>query len=119
MISDSQQRGAVKPQTYTCPGCAANLLFEPQGGCLTCPYCGRKEMIPESAEQVQERSYADYLHPRSDQLKTLSATALEVKCDSCGAVVTFAPPEVAGECSFYQVMVDARTGEVQGDRPYS
>jgi DNA-directed RNA polymerase subunit RPC12/RpoP len=108
MTSDSQQQTAVKPRTYTCPGCAANLLFEPQDGCLTCPYCGRKEMIPESAEEVQERSYADYLHPRSDQLKTLSATALEVKCDSCGAVVTFAPPEVAGECSFCGVKIVAQ-----------
>jgi len=33
-------------------------------------------------------------------LKALAASALEVKCDSCGAIVTFAPPEVAGECSF-------------------
>lgn len=108
LTSDSQQPTVVKPRTYTCPGCAANLLFEPQDGCLTCPYCGRKETIPESAEEVQERSYVDYLHPRSDQLKALAATALEVKCDSCGAVVTFTPPEVAGECSFCGVKIVAQ-----------
>src|SRR5688572_16935725 len=65
-------------------------------------------MIPESAEEVQERSYSDYLNPRSEQLKALSATALEVKCDSCGAVVTFTPPEVAGECSFCGVKIVAQ-----------
>ena len=65
-------------------------------------------MIPESADEVQERSYDEYLHPRSDQLKALGATALEVKCDSCGAIVTFEPPLVAGECSFCGVKIVAQ-----------
>jgi hypothetical protein len=30
----------------------------------------------------------------------MAQNAIEVKCDSCGATVTFTPPEVAGECSF-------------------
>jgi DNA-directed RNA polymerase subunit RPC12/RpoP len=76
------------------------LLFEPVDGCLVCPYCGRKEPIPESAEEVQERAYQDYLIPRAGQLKSLAANALEVRCSGCGATVTFVPPDVAGECSF-------------------
>lgn len=100
LTSDSQQQAAEKPRRYTCPGCAANLIFEPQDGGLTCPYCGRKETIPESAEQVQERSYEEYLRPQASQIKALAETALEVQCASCGATVTFTPPEVAGECSF-------------------
>lgn len=107
-MSGSQQRAGVKPRRYTCPGCAANLLFEPRDGCLTCPYCGRKETIPETAEQVQERSYEEYLHPQSGQMKALAETALEVKCDSCGATVTFEPPEVAGECSFCGIKIVAQ-----------
>lgn len=99
-MSESPLRAAEKPRTYSCPGCAANLLFEPHDGCLTCPYCGRKEMIPESAEEVRERSYEEYLHPQAGQMKPMSATALEVQCTSCGATVTFTTPEVAGECSF-------------------
>lgn len=107
-MSDSQQQAAEKPRRYTCPGCAANLLFEPQDGCLTCPYCGRKEAIPESAEEVQERSYEEYLQPRAGQMKALADTALEVQCSSCGAAVTFTPPEVAGECSFCGVKIVAQ-----------
>ena len=93
---------------YPCPGCGASLLFEPQDGCLVCPYCGRKETIPENSEQVQERSYEDYLRPRSDQLKALAENALEVRCDGCGATVTFSPPDVAGECSFCGVAIVAQ-----------
>lgn len=57
-------------------------------------------MIPETAAEIQERSYEEYLQPRTVQMGTLAATALEVKCDSCGAIVSFAPPDVAGECAF-------------------
>jgi hypothetical protein len=57
-------------------------------------------MIPASVEEVNERSYEDYLHPRSDKLTTIADNALEVRCDGCGATVSFTPPEVAGECAF-------------------
>ena len=67
---------------------------------MVCPYCGRKEQIPASAEQVVERSYEEYLRPRESQLETLAVNALEVRCDGCGAIVVFTPPEVAGECAF-------------------
>ena len=89
-----------QPHRYPCPGCGADLLFAPEDGYLTCPYCGRKEAIPASAEEVVERSYEEYLKPRSDQLIVIAGDALEVKCDGCGATVTFTPPEVAGECAF-------------------
>lgn len=58
-----------------------------------CPYCGHKEAIPTSAEQVQERSFEQYLQIRPEQLEHLVANALEVRCQSCGAIVTFTPPE--------------------------
>jgi DNA-directed RNA polymerase subunit RPC12/RpoP len=89
-----------KVHRYPCPSCGAILVFDPQGGSLLCPYCGWKEQIPESAEQVQERSYEEYLRPRSGQLELLAQNALEVQCTSCGAIVTFVPPEVARECDF-------------------
>jgi DNA-directed RNA polymerase subunit RPC12/RpoP len=89
-----------KVHRYPCPSCGAILVFDPQGGSLLCPYCGWKEQIPESAEQVQERSYEEYLRPRSGQLEMLAQNALEVQCTSCGAIVTFVPPEVARECDF-------------------
>jgi ribosomal protein S27E/DNA-directed RNA polymerase subunit RPC12/RpoP len=89
-----------KVRRYICPGCGADLLFEPQDGSLTCPYCNRKEVIPQSNAEVVERSYEEYLRAPSNKMTTMAAGALEVKCEGCSATVTFTPPEVAGECSF-------------------
>lgn len=89
-----------KVHRWRCPGCGADLKFAPEGGNLTCPYCGRQEQIAPSANKVEERSYEDYLRPRADSMGTLAAGALEVKCETCGATVTFTPPMVAGECDF-------------------
>ncbi|HEU4597579.1 MAG TPA: hypothetical protein VFS10_20800 [Pyrinomonadaceae bacterium] len=89
-----------KVHRYRCPGCGADLVFEPVDGCLTCPYCGRREQISGDGGGVEERGYEEYLRPRPERMGTLAANALEVKCQSCGAVTTFAPPEVAGECDF-------------------
>ena len=85
---------------YHCPSCSADLVFEPKDGCLECPYCHRKEQIPASAEEIRENSYQEYLAERPDQMKVLAENAQEIQCSSCGALVTFTPPEVTGECSF-------------------
>jgi ribosomal protein S27E len=95
-----QQITQEKVRRYHCPGCGADLLFEPKDGALTCPYCGHREQIPQSAEQIEERSYDEYLRLRPEQLQQMAPNALEVQCNSCGALVTFTPPEVARNCDF-------------------
>jgi hypothetical protein len=85
---------------YRCPSCAADLIFEPKDGCLECPYCNRKEQIPASAAEIRENSYLDYLVAKPGQMQVLGSNAQEIQCTSCGALVTFTPPEVTGECSF-------------------
>jgi ribosomal protein S27E len=99
----NQANPASSPQKvhrYLCPGCSADLVFEPRDGCLSCPYCGRSELIPADAAAVQERSYEEYLKLRPEQLAPISADALEVQCGGCGTIVSFSPPEVAGDCPF-------------------
>jgi DNA-directed RNA polymerase subunit RPC12/RpoP len=97
-----------KPHTYPCPNCGADLLFEPQDGFLTCPYCGHKEEIKQSTETVEEKPFEEYLKIRPEQLGQLAANALEVRCQSCGAIITFQPPEVAGRCDFCGVQIVAQ-----------
>lgn len=97
-----------KVHRYACPGCSADLIFEPRDGCLSCPYCGRNEPIPASAAEVQERSYEDYLKLRPEQLVPISDQAVEVQCSGCGAAVSFTPPEVAGDCSFCSAKIVAQ-----------
>lgn len=108
MTTQTPSTAPDKIHRYPCPACGANLLYEPKDGFLSCPYCGHKEAIPASAEQVQERSFEQYLQIRPDQLAQLAANALEVQCQSCGATVTFTPPEVARQCDFCGVQIVAQ-----------
>ena len=108
MQAPPQPTDQEKVHRYPCPTCGAILVFEPKDGALACPYCGHKEQIPQSAEQVEERSFEQYLRPRADQLQELAPGALEVQCSSCGAVVTFVPPEVARECDFCGAQIVAQ-----------
>ncbi|HJQ26605.1 MAG TPA: hypothetical protein VKA60_22000 [Blastocatellia bacterium] len=89
-----------KQERFPCPGCGADLVFDPKNNCLTCPYCGRQEPIPATEGRVEERSYEAYLQAGAAEMGTLAANAVEVTCSQCGATVSFTPPEVAGECSF-------------------
>jgi ribosomal protein S27E len=89
-----------KQERFPCPGCGADLVFDPQSNMLACSYCGRKEPIPASPGSVEERNYETYLRAGAAQMGSLAANAVEVTCSQCGATVTFTPPEVAGECSF-------------------
>jgi DNA-directed RNA polymerase subunit RPC12/RpoP len=93
---------------YPCSSCGADLLFEPRDGFLTCPYCGHKEAIAQSAAQVEEQSFEQHLQIRPDQMGTLAADALEVQCQSCGAKSIFTPPQVAGRCEFCGVQIVAQ-----------
>lgn len=93
---------------YPCSSCGADLLFEPRDGFLTCPYCGHKEAIAQSVEQVEEQSFEHHLRIRPEQMGTLAVNALEVQCQSCGAKSIFTPPEVAGKCDFCGVQIVAQ-----------
>jgi DNA-directed RNA polymerase subunit RPC12/RpoP len=89
-----------KVRRYRCPGCGADLLFEPKDGALTCQYCQHKEQIAESKEAIVECDYERYLKLLPEQLIELAPDTLEVDCKSCGAKVTFTPPVTASQCSF-------------------
>lgn len=97
-----------KVHHFPCPSCGADLLYEPRDGFLTCPYCGHKEAIPQSAAEVVERSFEQYLRVRPEQMGQLASGALEVQCQSCGAKSLFMPPEVAGRCEFCGVQIVAQ-----------
>lgn len=87
-------------QHFPCPGCGAPLTFNPQAGQFKCSYCGHQEKIPEAEESVQEQSYDGHLYCDSSRLARLSQTAVEVKCNGCGANILFPSSQTAGECPF-------------------
>lgn len=85
---------------FLCANCGANMVFDPQNGQLTCPYCGSKKAIEPSGEEIVERDYYSYLRPDAERLQPLAQNAMQVTCETCGATVTFVPPETARNCDF-------------------
>lgn len=84
------------PRRYPCPGCGAHLAFDPRAQALECPYCGFRDAVPQSAEQVDELSFEKYL---SDARATKSKfAAKELRCNACGAVSATA--NLAQSCPF-------------------
>ena len=87
----------TKVERFRCPGCSADMEFDPQSGSMKCRFCGHTEALPPK-ENAGVKA-----HPLGDALahtRPLSPQALEVSCESCGSVVLFEPPQVAGACTF-------------------
>jgi DNA-directed RNA polymerase subunit RPC12/RpoP len=97
-----------KIHRYPCANCGADLLFEPKNGKLTCPYCNYTEEIAATADTIEERAYEAYLKPRAEMMQQIAVDALQVACNSCGAVVTFVPPQTAGRCDFCGTQIVAQ-----------
>ncbi len=91
---------------FPCPGCSADMQFDPATGGMKCPFCGKTQAL--AAPPAAGRAVMISSHPldafvnqqAAPQLRPLSAAALEVSCGACGSAVTFQPPEVAGLCPF-------------------
>ena len=84
---------------FLCENCGANMVFDPQIGLLSCPYCGHTKQI-EAGGAVEERDYYHFLQTGARELQPLATNAMQVGCVSCGAIVNFTPPETATECAF-------------------
>ena len=95
---------------YPCPGCAADLEFDPKVGQLKCPYCGTEVSVPQEnvVRRIRENDFHAYLTPDASRLARLAENAVEVACESCGAVTEFTPPEVAGFCPFCAAKIVAQ-----------
>ena len=83
---------------FPCPGCSAEMQFDPASGQLKCPFCGQTAPAPSADAPIPP-------HPLDAALAAapqaaLSSQALQVTCQGCGSAVVFEPPEVAGTCPF-------------------
>jgi ribosomal protein S27E len=92
----------TKAERFPCPGCAADMQFDPATGGMKCPFCGQTQVLAEPAPGtgVKPHPFAEFLATGNSKLQPLTGQALEVSCDGCGSVVAFEPPEVAGLCPF-------------------
>ena len=72
------------------------MAWDPGQGQLKCTACGNLQSVEPSTASTGEHSFDEALAHRQQ----ITPAALEVKCDGCGAVFTFEPPQVAGTCPF-------------------
>jgi predicted RNA-binding Zn-ribbon protein involved in translation (DUF1610 family) len=90
---------ADEVRKFPCKSCGAGLNFSPGQSVLQCPYCGHREEIPQTAQQIQEYDLEAALNsiPHTEGWGT-ERRALH--CENCGATTTFAEGQVAGDCAF-------------------
>jgi DNA-directed RNA polymerase subunit RPC12/RpoP len=84
---------------FLCPKCGANMVFDAALGKLACPYCAHAQDVAADGT-VDERGYFEFLERASQNLQPMARDAMQVNCDSCGAIVNFTPPETATSCAF-------------------
>src|SRR5260370_24481000 len=77
-------------ERFPCPGCSADMQFDPASGGMKCPFCGHTLALPAAGGAVEIRPHAfdEYLaEGAASRLRPLSAQALEVSCGGCGSMV--------------------------------
>lgn len=84
---------------FLCPNCGANMVFDARAGKLACPYCAYTQEIAVDGA-VEERDYYAFLQRGMQNLQPMAENAMQSRCDSCGAIVNFTPPETATRCDF-------------------
>ncbi len=97
---------------FPCSSCGAKLEFSPGTASLKCPYCNHLNEIPQSADDIVELDFHEYLekvsqHEESEEVQT-------VKCNACGASSTLQPNISMSHCPFCgsQLHTEARTSRL-------
>ncbi|MFN7924854.1 MAG: hypothetical protein U0Q16_32445 [Bryobacteraceae bacterium] len=89
-------------ERFKCPGCSADMQFDPQTGGLKCAYCGATQKVSHPVNAVVEELDYERYSRASDPalLGQMSSKALEVTCSSCGSTTQFEPGAMSGQCPF-------------------
>ncbi len=99
-MQDNPQINKENINRFLCENCGANMVFDPRNGRLTCPYCESTKAIEQTGGTITEKDFHSFLRPDSERLQPMAQNAMQVSCETCGATVTFVPPETARNCDF-------------------
>ena len=83
---------------FPCPGCKAQLYFNPQHQQLECEYCGVKVAIDNGADRVKENSLRQQMSEAGDPTVVIEQKVH--KCDRCGSQTVFVSDTPTFVCSF-------------------
>lgn len=109
------EQKTAQTQTCTCPGCGAQMAFDPSKQALCCPYCETTVEIDSELITAPEYRFDPYTQhydaPRWDLMDKVV-----VRCASCGAETIVEPSALTAFCPFCgsssQVQVDAEDGGI-------
>ena len=103
----------VETQMQKCPGCGANLVFDPERQALYCAHCGTVESLPESLTAKELDINSAFSSDRNWSEEEASA----FECDNCGAKVVLQKGETATSCPFCGTAHVMKTNELLGLKP--
>ncbi|MFA6619057.1 MAG: hypothetical protein WCT23_08325 [Candidatus Neomarinimicrobiota bacterium] len=88
----------LSTDTIKCNNCGANLKFVPGDEHLKCDYCGTVNDIQVSDIEIEEYDFHKFLENKEDYNMTI--TEQFIKCNNCGATLTFNSHETSGKCAY-------------------
>ena len=90
----------AKASQFRCPGCGADMRFDPDAGAMACDYCGERVAFEESesSKQVVEYDLEHGLAASSE--RGFGAQVRRSSCQECGASVCFGEQVTATLCDF-------------------
>lgn len=96
---ESQEISKENINSFSCDSCGADMIFDPSIQELQCTYCENSQLIRHEGS-VEENSYIEHLEKGSRKLQPMALMAMQVDCNSCGAIINFTPPQTTEDCDF-------------------
>jgi ribosomal protein S27E len=85
-------------QQFPCPGCGADMVFDIEKQCLSCPYCGNSVDLSIDGDSVIKE------YPIEKATETASrdwgGKTVIIHCNSCGAEAVANANQLTAECAF-------------------
>jgi hypothetical protein len=86
---------------YACPACGAQATWTPGKNALICGFCGTESKAELRKEgEIVEHDLLQALASAPSRDTGLAREAIEVKCQSCQAISSFAANRIAQNCEF-------------------
>ena len=95
-----------------CPGCGADMVFDPAAGALSCPYCGGTKGIEKRINAKR-----DFLLERGEG--EVEEGSSEYECPNCGAAVVLENFATTEECPYCGAINIVKKERLQGLKPDS
>lgn len=95
-----------------CPGCGADMVYDPAAGALSCPYCGGTKGIEKRINAKR-----DFLLERGEGEVEVGSS--EYECPNCGAAVVLENFATTEECPYCGATNIVKKERLQGLKPDS